>query len=404
MPGPVLSPSEIAQLTKEKAKAESAAITFSNAVAAQQARAAELAVADGAFKKFFDYYNDNIIGKYDLEQRWINGRILTSPVVEADIISCASLAGGRIQPSLPATDVIRIAQFDGNPFTTDANHELQHITDQVPKETVLVSGYGGTTPSPSIVTATALTAGSTTLQLTDPALTYSLAPNSVYVIKVPGDLIVFKILTFVMQVSPVPPPFIANLTIQVIVPPSGTITTGKSLDVFTGFNNTERTTKTAIVEPLFQPLMNYLVSDLQTHITTKRIPVLNNQLPAIAANQDPDGTAQLTAATTNVNASKTFLTNYLITTDISNVGLASLASERGSRTTQANTRVSQINSAYTGRTLNYYNERYNAANNRANTSRGSLRLQKNAEQVAAASTGFAATLTDQASSISSILP
>lgn len=404
MPGPTLSPAEITQLTKEKAKAESAATTFANAVAGQNARAAELAVADGAFKKFFDYYDTNIIGKYDLEQRWINGRVLTSPIVEADIISCASLAGGRIQPALPATDVIRISQFDGTPTTTNADHELQHIIDQAPKETVLVSGYGGTTPAASIVTATSLNAGSTTLQLTDPALTYSLAPNSVYVIKVPGDLIVFKVLTFVMQVSPVPPPFVANLTIQVIVPPSGTITSGKSLDVFTGFNNTERTTKTAIVEPLYQPLMNYLVLDLQTHINTKRISVLNNQLPAIAANQDPDGVSELTAATTNVNASKTFLTNYLVTTDISNTGLASLSSERASRTTQANTRVSQINNAYTGRTLNYYNERYNAANNRANTSRGSLRLQKNAEQVASASAGFAATLTSQASAIGSILP
>jgi len=403
MPLPTLSPAEIAQLTKEKAKAEAAAATFTNAIAAQQARAAELAVVDGAFKKFFDYYDANIIGKYDLEQRWINGRVLTSPVTEADIISCANLAGGRLQPALPATDVVRIAQFDGTPSTTDPDNELQHITDQAPKETVLVSGYGGVAPAITVVTDSTLSASSTTLTLTDPAATFNLVVGNSYVVKHTGTIAVFKVLSFVMQVTPAPPPYIANLTIQMIVPPTGTIPVGKTIDVFTGFNNTERTNKTATVEPLYQPLMNYLILDLQTQIN-KRITVLNNQLPAIAANEDPDGVITLGMATANVNASKTFLTNYLITTDISNTGLASLASERGTRTTQANTRVSQINAAYTGQTKNYYNERYNAANNRANTSRGSLRVQKNAEQVAGSSAGFAATLGDQAGAIGDILP
>jgi len=404
MPGPTLSPAEIAQLQKEKAKAESAAATYAAAVAGQQQRAAELAVADGAFKKFFDYYNNDIIGKYDLERRWINGYTLTSPVTEADIINCANLGGGRLQPALPATDVIRISQFDGTPSTTDPDNELQHITDQAPKETVLVSGYGGTAPALTVVTDSTLSAASTTLTLTDPAATFSLTPGNVYVVKHTGTIAVFKVLTFVMQTSPVPPPYVANLTIQMIVPPTGTIPTGKTIDVFTGFNNTERTNKTATVEPLYQPLMDYLILDLQTHINTKRIPVLNNQLAAIAANQDPDGAAQLLAASGNVNASKTFLTNYLVTTDISNTGLASLASERASRTTQANTRVGQIIANYTGQSKNYYNERYNAANNRANTSRGSLRLQKNAEQVASQSQGFADTLTAQAGAIGDILP
>lgn len=402
MPGPTLTPDEIAQMQKEAAKATAAAATFTSQIAAQDARTAELAKVDSGFKKFYDYYNGDIIGKYELERKAINGQYIAAPVLESDIVSCASLAGGRLQPSLPATDIIRIPEFDGGPLVVDANNELQKIADQIPWESRPVTGWGGTAPAATVLTFTTVTASSTTLQLKDLTTTFSLAPNDVYVIETLSDLCVFRVVTFTMQVSPVPPPYIADLTIEIIVPPTGTIATGEKLTVFTGFTNAERTTKTP-VNVRYQPLMDYLVLQLQTHIQP-RIPKLNDQLAAIAANQDPDGVAELATTTTNVNASKTFLTNYLITTDISNTGLAGLSSERISRTTQANTRVSQIVAAFTTRTKNYFNERYNFANNRANTSRGSLRLQKNSEQGSATSAGFASSLGSQASAINSILP
>lgn len=402
MSGPVLTPEEQAQMQKEAAKALAAAETFQAQVGAQQARAQELAKVDSGFKKFFDYYNNDIIGKYDLERKAINGQYVDSPVIEADIVACASLAGGRIQPSLPATDAIRIGQFDGTPLLTDQSNELQFILDQAGIENTLVNGYGGTSPANSVVTATAITPTSTTLQLTDPTTTFSIAPNTVLIVSSGSDLAVVKILTFTLQVSPAPPPYVANCTIEVLVPPSTTIPAGQQLTAFNGFTNAERTTKTAS-DPDLQGLMNYLVQQLQDKINS-RITKLNDQLAAISANQDPDGVSELNTATTNVNNSKSFLTNYLITTDISNTGLSSLSSERGSRTTQANARVSQILNAYTGRTKNYYNERYNAANNRANTSRGSLRLQKAAEQAASTSQSYAQSLSDQAAAIGSILP
>lgn len=402
MPGPTLSPTEIANLTAAAAKATASAATYQSQIAAQQAEAAKLAVTDGAFKKFFDYYDTQIITQYDLERTQINGQYIDSPVLEADIVACGSLAGGRIQPALPVTDIIRIPQFDGTPLLQNPTYELQAIPEQATAENVLVNGYGGSSPAATILTDDPITPSSTTLKLKDASTTFSIAPNSVFVVQNGGDLAVIKILTFVMQVSPVPPPYIANCTIQVIVPPAGTIVSGQQLTAFTGFTNAERTTKTAS-NPQFQPLMNYLITDLQAKINA-RIPFLNTQLTAIAANQDPDAVAALAQATTDVNASKTFLTNYLITTIISDSGLGTLSAERAQRTGQANARVSAINTAYTGQSKNYYNERYNAANNRANTSRGSLRLQKNAEQVAAQSGAFAATLGDQAGAINSILP
>lgn len=401
MSGPILSPLEIAQMTKESAKAVSAAATFQSQIAAQVARAAELSLVDSAFKKFFDYYNSNIINQYDLERRQINGQYLDSPVTEADVLACASLLGNRIQPSLPATDIIRIPQFDGTPILQDTTHELQAIIDQAKPETTLVSGYGGLTPSPTILTDTSITSTSTTLKLTS-ATTFTIAPNSVFIIANGGDLAVVKILTFTMQVSPVPPPYVAECTIQLIVSPTGTIASGQFLTSFNGFTNAERAAKTPVNLQL-QPLMNNLIAELQSKINI-RISKLIAMLTPISANQDPGGTAELSQATINVNASKSFLTNYLITTNISDFGMNFLSSERSSRTTQANARVAQIVAAYTGRTKNYYNERYNAANNRANTARGSLRLQKNAEQSGATSASFAATLVDQASAIGSILP
>lgn len=404
MAGPVLTPDEIAQMQKEATKAKAAAETFTAQIAAQQARALELAKVDSAFKKFFDYYNNDIITHYDSEKKAINGQFITSPITEADIQASGALAGGRIQPSLPATDVIRIPEFDGGGLsvTPDANNELQFIADQAIQEDVLVNGYGGTAPSLTTVTATAITSASTTLQLTNPAATYSIAPGTVLIVSSLSDFAVVRIDTFVMQATPVPPPYIANCNITLLVAPTGTIASGQTLTAFTGFTNTERTNKTT-TNPQMQGFMNYLIAQLQSKING-RITTLNSQLAAIALNQDPDAVAALAQAITDANASKTFLTNYLVSTNISNSGLGTLSTERGTRTTQANARVAAITAAYTGQSKNYYNERYNAANNRGNTSRGSLRLQKAAEQAGATSAGFAATLTDQANAIDSLLP
>ena len=401
MAGPVLTPQEVAQMTKEAASAAEAAATFQAQIAAQQARAAELAIVDGGFKKFFDYYHTDIIGHYDAERKLINGQYIAAPVTEADIVASGSLAGGRIQPSLPQTDVIRIPEFDGGPLVVDPANELQYIADQADAENVLVNGYGGSSPPATVETDTAITAGSTTMQLTD-TTTFSIAPNSVFVIADGGDFAVIRILTFVMQVAPVPPPFVADCTIEVLVPPTGSIAPGANLEAFTGFSNPERTTKTA-ADPQLQPLMNYLVLQLQTKIN-QRITSLNAQLVELAANQDPDGVAAIATATSNVNSSKNILTNYLITTNISNSGLGTLSAERSQRGTDTTNRLAQIVAAYTGQSKNYFDERYNFANNRGSTSRGSLRLQKNAEQAASTSADFAATLGDQASAINSVLP
>jgi hypothetical protein len=258
-------------------------------------------------------------------------------------------------------------------------------------ENVLVNGYGAGTYPLTLSTSTALTPSSTTLSLTDTASPINITVNTVFVLVSGSDFAVVKVLTITPNNPPTPPPYISDLTIELIVPPTGTIPSGTNLQAFTGFTNTERTNKVAS-NPSFQPLMNYLVNKLQARIND-RISRLNEQLTALAANEDPDGASAISAATANANTSKNFLTNYLITTDISNTGLASLSSERTTRSNQLTTRLAQILAAYTGQTENYYDKRYEAANNRGNTERGTLRALKNAQQAQNTLSGMAASLT-----------
>jgi len=402
MPAPILTPEEVAQLEKEAAKQQSFADALSAAVPAKQARAQELEVADGAFKKFFDYYNDDIIAKYDAEKKAISGDFVANPITEADVEGPASIDGSvRTTPSLPATDIVRVDEFDGTPLAhTDVN-EQQHIADQAEIEDVLVNGYGSGAPTTALTT-TSITPASTTVSVTNTALE-TITAGSVYVVTDGVNLAVVEVdnVTDTTPMAPPPPPYTADLDITLIVPSSGTIGAGAQFLVFTGFTNGERTTKTASDSSL-QPLMDSLIDQLEGRIND-RIDRIDEELAALAANEDPDGTAEIAAATTAANTSKTFLTNYLVTTDISDTGLASLATERGVRSPFLVTRLSQIDAAYTGQTENYYDRRYQIANDRGNTSRGTLRLQKATEASAATLVSYAASAQDAVDAIDALL-
>lgn len=401
MPGPTLTADEIAQCKVQAAAATSASATFTSQIAAAQAQAAKLAVVDGAYKKFFDYYNNDIIAPYDAERKQIDGQYIANPITETDILNCAN-GSGRLAPSLPVTDVIRVAEFDGTPLITNSTYEGLAITNQAGAENVLVHGYSAGTYPVTTSTATALTSASTTLQLTDTVATVTpIAPGTAVLISTLTDFCVIVVDTFTPVTGGTPPPYLADMTIHFLVPPTGTIPTGSLIKYFNGFTNSERTTKTT-VDPTEQPLMNYLVTNLNTNISA-RIPFLDAQTSAISTNQDPDGAAQNATALTAISTSKTFLNTYILTTDISDTGLAGLASERSARTSANSTRVSQIIAAYTGRTQNYYDQRYNYANDRGNTARGSLRLQQAAAAGATTSASYASTLSAQAASLTTLI-
>lgn len=396
---PNLTPQEIAALKKELALAQAGAESFTAQIAGQNSKAAEYQLQDDAFKKFFDYYNDDIIGKYDLEYKSLKGDYIASPIVEADIQASGNLAPGRITPIMPATDVVRIAEFDGAPLINTNVNEQQHILAQADAENHLVNGYSSTPYSGTLTTTTNVTPASTTLSLSDSAVPITIVAGEVFLLNNGSDLAVVKVDSIAL--IPGGPPFVANLNITLLVPPSGTINSGENLDNFAGFTNAERAIKTP-TDSTLQPLMNYLVAELQAKINLRKAR-LAEQLSYVTTNQDPYAVSQLAATATNINISNTFLTNYLITTDVSNTGITSLVTERGIRSSQITTRLSQITFNYTGQTENFYNQRYSMANSRGSTQRGTIRLHSNALAVAGTSANFASSLTAQANSIAQIL-
>lgn len=404
MSKPIPSSDQLVALNVEIAGNNAQISAFLDSVSLQEPIILQKQKVDDAFKDLFAYYNDNVIGKYDIERKAINGTFVPSPVVEADIIGVSSNPPtGRLVPTPPVFDIVRIPEFDAGGYTGLAsNYEQKHITDQASVENVLVSGYGPGTHPMTLETFTALTPSSTTLSLEDASVAISgIVANTVFLVIGTGDLAVVKVISTSVPVG-TPPPYKLDLVIELIVPPTGTIPAGANLDSFTGFTNTERTTKIAS-DPDLQPLMNYLVAQLQARIND-RISRLNEQLPALATNEDADGAANITTATNNVNTSKNFLTNYLITTDISNTGLSSLSTERATRSGQLTTRLSQIMAAYTGQTENYYEQRYQTANNRGNTQRGTLRAVENAKSVKTTLQNLAAGLAGANAALGSIIP
>ena len=404
MAKPTPSPDQLAALNAEIAGNNAQTSALLDSVPLQDPIIEQKQKVDDAFKALFAYYNDNVIGKYDAERKAINGTFVTSPILESDILGVGSNPPtGRLVPTPPATDIVRVDAFDAGGYTgLDVNNEQQHIVDQATTENVLVNGYGPGTYPMTLETFTALTPSSTTLSLEDASVAISgISNGTVFLVIGVGDLAVVKVISTSVPVG-TPPPYKLDLVIELIVPPTSTIPAGANLDAFTGFTNSERTTKVSS-DPDLQPLMDYLISLLESKITD-RISRLNEQLAALPLNEDTDGAANITTATTNANASKTFLTNYLLTTDISNTGLASLSSERATRSGQLTTRLSQILAAYTGQTENYYEQRYQTANNRGNTQRGTLRAVENAKAVKTVLQNMAAGLASANAALNSIIP
>lgn len=401
---PILTQAQIDQLKKEKAQQEEVVKTFEAAVPAKIARAAELAVADSAFKVFFDYYNDDIIGKYDIERKALDGVFITAPITEVDITNPASVLPSRTTPALPDTDIIRIAEFDGGNTSIDTNNELQLMIDQAVIENLLQTGQTGTTAvlTGTSQTTTILSAASTSLSLTDATGPMSFSIGDEFIVHDGGSNAALVKVTSVTDDAGGDPPYDFTLGIEVVLPPIADISIGSSaISPFTGFTNGERTAKVAS-DPNLQPVMDSLIASLET-ILGNRIANLSLQISAIDSNEDDDGAAQFVIAKTRAETSDIFIDSYLLSTIISDVGITSLSTERGTRSGEVSSRVIEILANYTGQTENFYDRRYNVGNDRGSTSRGTLRLQKNAEQGSVVAQDYADAAQDQVDALDAIL-
>jgi len=407
MAKPIPTAPQIAAMEADILNKTTQQTAFTDTAALQDTVIANKLLIDTAFKDLFNYYNDDIITHYDSERKAINGSFITSPIVEADITGVGgNPPSGRLVPTAPATDIVRIDEFDTAAYTDlDTDNELQNILDQAVPEDQLANGVSGTTPTVTATSLTnsALTASSITLDMIDAVGPMSFSIGDVFVVHDGGTDAAVVEVTGVTDNIGGDPPFDFTLDIIVKIAPTGTIAASSNvIDSFTGFTDSERDTKTATDTDL-QPIMDELIVLLEAELNA-RIANIAAQLAALALNDDPDGVAQITTATTNANTADTFIDAYLISTDISDTGLASLATERGTRTTELNGRIVEILANYTGQTEDYYELRFSTANDRGNTQRGTLREQSNAASVKSDMLALAASLQGSIDALNAIIP
>jgi len=404
MAKPTPTAPQIAAMEADILNKETQQTALTETAALQDAVIASKILIDTAFQDLFDYYNDDIITHYDSERKAINGSFITTPIEEADITGVGgNPPSGRLVPVFPSTDILRIDEFDTAAYTDlDADNELQNILDQAVIEDRLENGYGSGTAT-AATTTTVITPSSTTLSTTNAGFPETISNGDIYVVVDGSDLAVILVDTITDTTAPPAiPPATSDLDITILVPPATSVGTGATFIVFTGFTDSERDAKTTTDTDL-QQLLDDLVSDLEDELNDRQGNI-TAQLVALGLNDDPDGTSEITTATTNSNTAAAFITAYLISTDISDTGLASLSTERGTRTTELNGRIVEILDNYTGQTEDYYELRYSTANDRGNTQRGTLREQSNAASVKSDMLALAASLQGSIDALNAIIP
>jgi hypothetical protein len=376
---PTLTVEQRDLLRKKKQELTETLTALNNQLTENPIKQNELEKNDLAYKAQFDYYDTNLVGAYDTELRNVNGTYVTSPITEANLKDVAEDLN-RSNPLYPplggSWDIVRVPEFDGGNTSTDLNNELTNITRQAEIEDVLVNGKSNTpTLTGTTVTASNLTASSTTLNISDPDAVCSFSAGNYFVVTGSGTAAMVEVLT-ATNTNPAPAPTAWSLGIRVVVAPSGTISSGAATSTFTtGFSNADRTSKTTSQ----QALMDACIAMLEFYLN-RRLTNVENQLTSLNLNEDEQMRSELNAAIAEAEDTETFIDTYLLTTVISNTGISTLSTERGTRTTFLNARATEILASYAGNPINYYDKRYIWANMRANLFNGTLRLLKVLEE------------------------
>ena len=169
------------------------------------------------FKKFFDYYNDDIIGNYDGEHKLLDGQYAVAPITEADIEGPASIDGTiRTTPKNPITDIIRVDEFDNIGLAQlSSGYEEDDITNQSNTETALTSGYTAGSADALTLTASTITLSTTSIDFDNITNAIVMVAGETYTATDTGDTVVFEIVSFVDTTpgSPTPPPYFGTAVV-----------------------------------------------------------------------------------------------------------------------------------------------------------------------------------------------
>lgn len=438
-----LTPTQAKAVEREVQKKQTQQKGLQDSIGGQQKRVDELTIIDSAYKATFDFYNDDIIEKYDEERAAINGVDIINSVTEQDIIDVSSNPpSGRLVPTPPATDIVRDpAAFDGADTQNLPNHENADNIEQEIREKYLREGVRwqvGTQPTVTAGLRTITAINSSTTQITFEApvgQNPSFAVGDRFVIHNGAQQCAVEVTNIVSQVPGDPsagtcsgetPPgsgvdettCLANggswtssptdfsATVDIIFLVEGDVAANAQVDKdWAGFANTDRVNKNDATDG-YNALLGQMELDLENAIN-ERLIRLNAQKTALENNAENDPTllAENDTALTNVNDSISFLNDYLVNTYLgdadvgSDAGMDSLELERINK---QNINVDRLNEIANALSINN-DLRYTFANDRGNTSRGSLRQLNNADSTITFIEGMISSLGDNIDSLKGLL-
>lgn len=397
---PAPSPEQIAALTALKGVADAGVSAGPGKVAAIQSAIDAQQEVEDFQKATFDALNDDIIRRYEVERRWLDGQDIAAPIVEADLQTFAASGSGRLENGGNFAP-LRIPEFDGGPLAAlEAEHESAQFT---PQDTTLDLLQNGS-PNPLLLD------GGANIQDSINDLSTSLVVLDNTTTMNPGDSLVISGggFTAIIQVDSVvtggfctptaTPDTEAQCTIEAgvwtvteqvnftyLFKPGGTIPALSDIGqvTFSGFTNAERTSHVASA-PSLQPIMDGLLNDLQA-IFNKRITALNNQLAELGANQDDNLDA---GATTKANTSKLAIQGFLgvtppSTINISDIGITAINNEKAVRQPEITQRITDIAAAILfgeAGTTSYYDVRFSTSEGRCRLNNGSIVLLNDLEE------------------------
>lgn len=360
---------EQTEIDKQKALADASVIFYTkNRDVIEPAKRARIQLVEAFLKVRFGELNDDVIRKYEAEVRWMNGTDIAAPIVEADLLDFVLRIGRLVNGSSEIP--LRRAEFDGSPLVSvgDDQDETNQITLQERVISLIQIGVSTASLTNGVTTAS-LNSASTTGQV-DSDITGELNDNDLLLITTGSDVALVEVDNVVETGAG---PFTYDFDIidfQIV--PSSTISSAADagIETFAGFNNTERTNKSAA--PAFrQAALDNLLNQLQSNFDTRKTALINGKSAVdsnIGGETDPLHPALLATAITSLN---TLLGGSPPSSiDVSDTGITAIDAEKVTRLAQIPTRISDIADEIIAG--DFYDLRFDATNNRVNHNNGTL--------------------------------
>jgi hypothetical protein len=355
-----------------------------------QADIVKMQEEDAVLIKMWNYYN-GIVSTYEAERVWMDGKYIASPVTEADITARGNQSG-RLYDASQGSDLVRISEFDGGPLLTNVANEV--TTLYAYGSNLVRMNTGLTTSNPGISTfTTTSTVGPrpvgdvirmvvdnfNNVNIGDEILVYGAGQAFFAVVEALHDFgtcsnpFFTDETTCEANLAIWTPEF--NIDATLITPLNATVPSGMTITgVFTGFTNAERTSQVAS-NPNLQVVLDYFITYNENLIAT-HLTYLNNQLPHITANEDPN---QNPGAITVVNNAIATFTAYYNNFDYSDAGQTAFGVTSNNRLlNEIPTRVGQINSAKGA----YYDLRFKWANDRGGDKGPLVKIKSDNDNIA----------------------